>query len=65
MDKTKANVLAGLALLVSTVAFGRGEGWVPKPPVPPPAATLTNEARYIEWKWREDVTDPRTGCLTE
>ena len=54
-----------LALLVSGLAFGRGESWVPKPPVPPPVATLTNEARYIEWKWREDVTDPKTGVTQE
>lgn len=25
---------------------------MPKPPAPPPVETLTNEARYIEWKWR-------------
>ena len=37
------------------MAFGRVESWVPKPPVPPPVATLTNEARYVEWKWREDL----------
>ena len=45
--------------------FGRGESWVPKPPVPPPVATLTNEARYVEWKWRTDVTDPSTGVGQE
>ena len=49
--------MVGLPLLV----FARGEAWRPKPPVPPPVTTLTNEARYIEWKWREDVTDPKTG----
>ena len=38
---------------------------MPKPPVPPPVATLTNEARYIEWKWRTDVTDPQTGVTQE
>ena len=54
-----------LALLASGLAFGRGESWVPKPPVPPPVATLTNEARYVEWKWREDVTDPKTGVTQE
>ena len=53
--------LLALGVLGAGVAFGRGESWMPKPPVPPPAATLTNEARYIEWKWREDVTDPATG----
>ena len=42
-------------------AFGRGESWVPRPSVPPPVTTLTNEARYVEWKWRTDVTDPATG----
>ena len=41
--------------------FGRGESWVPKPSPPPPVGTLTNEARYVEWKWRTDVTDPATG----
>ena len=55
----------GLLLFLPVLAFGRGEGWVPKPPVPPPVATLTNEVRYIEWKWREDVTDPRTGVTQE
>ena len=65
MDMTKANALMGLALLVPVVALARGEGWVPKPPVPPPVATLTSEARYIEWKWREDVTDPKTGVTQE
>ena len=44
-----------IAGLLPMMAFGRGEYWVPKPPVPPPVATLTNEARYIEWKWREDL----------
>ena len=48
-------------VLLPVLAFGRGESWMPKPPVPPPVETLTNEARYIEWKWREDVTDPSTG----
>lgn len=50
-----------MAALCASVAFGRGESWLAKPPVPPPVATLTNEARYIEWKFREDVTDPATG----
>ena len=54
-------LLAGGALVLGFTAFGRGEGWMPKPPVPPPVASLTNEARYIEWKFREDVTDPATG----
>ena len=54
-------LMAGLPIL----AFGRGEYWLPKPPVPPPVATLTNEARYVEWKWREDVTDPATGVTQE
>ena len=53
--------MVGLPLLV----FARGEAWRPKPPVPPPVTTLTNEARYIEWKWREDVTDPKTGVTQE
>ena len=57
--------VAGLMVLVPMLAFGRGEGWVPKPPAPPPVGTLTNEARYVEWKWREDVTDPRTGVTQE
>jgi hypothetical protein len=33
-------------------SFARGEHWVKKQPPPPPVSTLTNEARYIEWKWR-------------
>ena len=52
-------------ILLPMIAFGRGEGWVPKPPLPPPVAALTNEALYIEWKWREDVTDPKTGVTQE
>ena len=50
-----------MTMLASALAFGRGEPWVPKPPAPPAVATLTNEDRYIEWKWRTDVTDPKTG----
>lgn len=50
-----------LAVALPGLLLGRGESWVPRPPSPPPVATLTNEARYIEWKWRTDVTDPRTG----
>lgn len=42
-------------------SFARGEHWVKKQPPPPPVSTLTNEARYIEWKWRCDVTDSTTG----
>lgn len=52
---------AALVILASSFAFGRGEDWMPPPPAPPPAATLTNAARYLEWKWRMDVTDPATG----
>ena len=52
---------AALVMLAALAAFGRGEPWVPPPPAPPPAATLTNAARYLEWKWRMDVTDPATG----
>ena len=58
---SKFAVSAAIVALTGSVAFGRGERWVPKPPAPPPVATLTNEARYIEWKWRCDVTDPSTG----
>ena len=50
-----------VCMLAACAAFGRGESWMPKPPVPPAASTLTNEARYVEWKWRTDVTDPSTG----
>ena len=55
--------LVCLAIFAGLVgaAFGRGEPWVAKPPAPPAAETLTNEARYVEWKWRTDVTDPTTG----
>ena len=60
---------SAMALVVATscalVAFGRGEPWLAKPPAPPPVSTLTNEARYIEWKFREDVTDPSTGLDTK
>ncbi len=48
-------------IVAASLVFGRGEGWMPKPPAPPPVATLTNEARYVEWKFREDVTDLSTG----
>ena len=58
-----------VAMSCTLVAFGRGESWLATPPAPPPVSTLTNEARYIEWKFREDVADPSTGldtkCLTE
>ena len=62
MNKKNKNILV-IALLAAfpAVSFARGEGWVPKPPEPPPLSTLTNEARYIEWKWRCDVTDRSTG----
>ena len=50
-----------LAVLFPLLAFARGERWMPPPPAPPPVETLTNEARYLEWKWRTDVTDPKTG----
>ena len=51
--------------LVPCLAFGRGEEWMPKPPPAPRVASLTNEARYVEWKWRADVTDPATGVTQE
>ena len=54
-------LVGGLAAVAALAAFGRGEDWMPPPPAPPPAATLTNAARYLEWKWRMDVTDPTTG----
>ena len=51
-----------LALTAAVVeAWGRGEFWLPKPPVPPSLESLSNESRYVEWKWRTDVTDPATG----
>ena len=53
--------VAALVALGAHEACARGESWVPKPPPPPPVATLTNETRYLEWKWRMDVTDPATG----
>ena len=56
-----AAVFAIVASVEAPCAFARGERWMPKPPAPPSVATLTNEARYIEWKWRTDVTDPSTG----
>ena len=54
--------VAGVVLMVVACgAYGRGEPWVPKPPVPPPVEMLTNADLYLEWKWRTDVTDPSTG----
>ena len=50
-----------VVLTCAAQAFGRGEWWQPKPPPAPAVATLTNEERYVEWKWRTDVTDPSTG----
>ena len=63
MDECKIKTFLMLVLggLAASVALGRGEGWMPKPPVPPAVGTLTNEARYVEWKFREDVTDPSAG----
>ena len=58
-------VAIGVTTFLPVLTFGRGEAWISKPSVPPPVATLTNEARYIEWKWREDVTDPTTGVTQE
>ena len=53
--------LAAFGCVAGVAAFGRGERWI-NPPQPAPAvSTLTNEARYVEWKWRTDVTDPATG----
>ena len=60
-QSTKRYLLAAVGLGLVGAAFGRGESWVVKPPAPPAAATLTNEARYLEWKWRTDVTDAGTG----
>ena len=55
-------ILCGtLVALAAAVALGRGEPWTPKPPPAPPVSTLTNAARYVEWKWRTDVTDAATG----
>ena len=66
MKMGEMRLALGLCLVVLGLsAFGRGEGWLPKPPAPPPVATLTNEARYVEWKWREDVTDQTTGVTQE
>ena len=53
--------VAALVAVCAHEACARGESWMPKPPPPPPVATLTNEARYLAWKWRMDVTDPATG----
>lgn len=55
-------ILCGtLVALAAAVALGRGEPWTPKPPPAPPVSTLTNAARYVEWKWRTNVTDAATG----
>ena len=56
-------VLGSVAL--AHVAWGRGESWMPAPPVPPPLESLTNEACYIEWKFRTDVTDVTTGLTAD
>ena len=50
-----------LAFVSPLCVWGRGESWLPKPPAPPPKESLTNAARYVEWKWRMDVSDPSTG----
>ena len=66
MKSMKSSAMALVVVtLCALVAFGRGEPWLAKPPAPPPVSTLTNEARYIEWKFREDVTDPSTGLDTK
>ena len=65
MKEIRKTWMAGLAAVAATVAFGRGEGFMPKPPTPPPVASLTDADRYVEWKWREDVTDPTTGVTQE
>ena len=65
MSRQPNFLLSAAVAFAAAAAFGRGESWVPKSPVPPPVETLTNEARYIEWKWRTDVTDPKTGITQE
>jgi len=50
-----------LAALPALTGWGRGEPWVVPQKQPPPVATLTNMPRYLEWKWRTDVSDPATG----
>ncbi len=50
-----------MAFSIAFVAFGRGEWWVVPQKKAPPANTLTNMPRYLEWKWRTDVSDPSTG----
>ncbi len=58
-------ILFGLAAaFIAASSFARGENWMPRPPLPPPVAALTNEALYVEWKFREDVTDASTGLAT-
>ena len=58
----RTEILCGtLVALAAAVALGRGESWTPKPPPAPPVSMLTNAARYVEWKWRTDVTDASTG----
>ena len=65
MDHSFEIALCGAFAALNLVSFGRGEPWVAKQKPPPPVATLTNEARYVEWKFREDVTDPSTGLDTK
>ena len=54
-------VCAVIASLAVGTAAGRGQPWENPPKPAPPVSTLTNETRYLEWKWRTDVSDPSTG----
>ena len=54
-------VCAVAASLAVGTAAGRGQPWENPPKPAPPVSTLTNETRYLEWKWRTDVSDPSTG----
>ena len=61
MNMRQNLAIVALATCAPLFVFGRGENWVPKPPAPPAVGTLTNADRYVEWKFRTDVTDPKTG----
>lgn len=62
MRKALQLIFSLIVITACLRVFGRGEPWMPKPPTPPSVLTLTNSERYLEWKWREDVTDRRTGA---
>ena len=51
------SVVTGLAVLLPALSFGLDWKFQRRPPV----ESLTNEERYVTWKFRMDVADPSTG----